>query len=239
MGCLFARLDGQRVQHLDRGRDNAGGDDVTDRVAGVFGAGKVSDERPYRLGLAEQANGDFGHDAQRAFRADDQGPQVRPEGVQRIAAQGDDAAVWADERQPEDVIGGKAVLQAVSTAGVLRDVAANRAHDLAGWVRREVEVILPHGSGDAGVGDPRLHDRALIVDIHAQDAPHARQADDDAMCDRECSPRQAGAGATGNEGDALTGTHPHHGGDLFSRGGQHDQGRHYPEPGQTIALVGA
>ncbi len=98
-----------------------------------------------------------------AFRADDHAAQIRPDLVQRVAAQGHHAAVGAHHREPEDMVGGEAVLQAVRAARVLRHVTPDRADDLARRVGSVVQVVGGHGGGDAEVGHPRLDDRALVL----------------------------------------------------------------------------
>ena len=139
-GRLLARLDRQRVEHLDGGRDDACRDDVADRVARLFGVGEVGDQRADRLGLAQQPHGDFGDDADGALRPDDHRAQIRPDLIQRVAAQGDHAPVGAHHREPEDMVGGEAILQAVRAARVLRHVSPDRADHLARRVRRVIQV---------------------------------------------------------------------------------------------------
>ena len=53
--------------------------------------------------------------------------------------------VREDDLQTGHVVGSEAVLKAMGPAGVLRDVAADGAHNLAGGVRR-IEVSRGHGA---------------------------------------------------------------------------------------------
>ena len=204
----------------------------------MFGVWEVGNERSHHLGLAEQPHGDLGDDAQRAFRADHERAQVRAHGVQRVAAEGDDAAIGADKGEREHVVGGESVLEAMRSTGVLRDVPADGADDLARRVRREVEVVLRHGGRDAGVGDTGLYDRALVLDIDGEELTHPLQADHDAVGHGQGAAGQPSAGSAGDERDSLPGTHPHDGGDLFGRLRQYHQRRHNPETGQAVAFVG-
>src|SRR6266498_1562742 len=89
-GGPLARLDREGVEHLHRGRDDAGRDDVADGVARVPGGGEVRDQGANGLRPAQQPHRHLGDDAERPLRADDQGAQVGPDGVQRVAAEGED-----------------------------------------------------------------------------------------------------------------------------------------------------
>ena len=84
--------------------------------------------------------------------------EVRPVGVERLAAELDDLAVRQDEREPGDVVRGEPVLQAVRAAGVLGDVAADRAHLLARGVGRVEEAVRGDGARHVEVRDARLDD---------------------------------------------------------------------------------
>ena len=238
-GRLLTRFDRQRVEHLDGGRDDAGRDDVADRVARLLGVGEVGDQRADRLGLAQQPHGDLGDDADGAFRADDQGAQVRPDLVQRVAAQGDHAAVGAHHREPEDMVCGEAILQAVRAARVLRHVAPDSADDLARRVGSVVQLVGGRRGGDAEVGHARLDDRALVLRVDGEDLPHPGQPDDDPVGDGQRTAGQAGTRTAGDKRNPFPGADPHHRRDLLGARRQHNQRRNHPEAGQPVAFIGA
>ena len=77
--------------------------------------------------------------AERALRADERAEQVVAGRVDLLAAERDDLAVGEHDLQAGDVVRREAVLEAVRAAGVLGDVAADRADDLRRRVGR-VEV---------------------------------------------------------------------------------------------------
>ena len=89
----------------------------------------------------------LGGDAERALRADERAEQVVAGRVRRPAAQPDQLAVRRDDLRAGHVVGGEAVLEAVRAAGVLRDVAADRADLLAGRVGRVVVAVRARRPG--------------------------------------------------------------------------------------------
>jgi hypothetical protein len=58
-----------------------------------------------------------------------------------LAADAQDLAVDQHQFDAEHVVGGQAVFEAVHAAGILRDVAADRAGDLRGRIGRVVEAL--------------------------------------------------------------------------------------------------
>ena len=68
--------------------------------------------------------------------------QVVALGVEMLAAEPDHLAVDQHHLDAEHVVGGQAVFQAMHAAGILRDVAADRAGDLRGRIGRVVEALV-------------------------------------------------------------------------------------------------
>ena len=106
---------------------------VGDRAAGVLHVLVEGDERAPRGRVRDDAQRDLGGDAERALGADERAEQVVAGSVDALAA----AQVArrrrraARPRSAGHVVGREAVLEAVRAAGVLGDVAADRADDLA------------------------------------------------------------------------------------------------------------
>ena len=110
-----------------------------------------------------------------------------------------DLAVGQHGLDAEHVVHGEAVLEAVRAAGVLGDVAADRADLLA---RRIGRVVVAEGrdlTRDLEVGHAGFHRDALVGDVDLEDAIEARQRDDDAARDRQRAARQARPVAARNE----------------------------------------
>ena len=189
--------------------------------------------------LAQQAHGHFGDDAEQALGAGHQAQQVVAAGVEMLAAQPHHLAVHQHHLDAEQVVGGQAVFQAVHAAGILRDVAADRAGDLRAGIGRVVEALVLDRLGDAEVGDAGLHPGAAVgvVDLeHPVELGHAEQ---DRVADRHRAARQRGAGAARHDLDLMVLAVAQDGGDLLDRLGQHDDQRHLAVGRQRVAFVGA
>ena len=112
-------------------------------------------DRPLRR--RPQRQGRLGDDAEGALRADEQpGQVVAGDALDRAPAGAQHPPVGEDDLQAEHVVGGDAVLDAAQAAGVLREVAADRAPVVAGGVRR----IEQPGPGD-GVPQRLVHHARL------------------------------------------------------------------------------
>src|SRR2546428_52756 len=77
------------------------------------------------LGGVEQAHRDGGDETERPLASHRGARQVVAGPVHGLAAEADELAATRDHLQPQDVVGGDAVLQAVRSPGVGRDVAAD------------------------------------------------------------------------------------------------------------------
>ena len=151
------------------------------------------------LGDAHDAQHDLGHDAERPLAADHHAEQVVAPGVANRPSEPSDPAVRGDERRPEDVVRGEPVFQAVRSAGVLGDVAA----DGADLLRRRIGCVevaeRPHRLAHVEIGDPRLHRDLVVVEVDVEDRSHPAEADDDAVGDRKRSTGQSGPRAARDE----------------------------------------
>ena len=137
----FGRLDGQPVHHLDRRRDDAFGDDLGHRGAGVGGGIERRQNGPDRFGHAQNPERHLRHHRQRAFGAHERAHQIEARRIERGAAQMHHLAVRQDGFDAHHVMDGESVLQAVRAAGVLRDVAADRTDQLARRIGRVVIAV--------------------------------------------------------------------------------------------------
>jgi hypothetical protein len=234
----LGRLDRQRVHHLDRRRHDPRGDDRRRGGTGVVGGGEPGQQRAHLLGVADQPDGDRRGHAQRALGADHRAQQVVARAVGGQPAQLDHVAVRRDQLGAEHVVGGEAVLQAVRAAGVLREVAADRADLLAGGVRRVVVAVRRRGPRHVEVDHPRLHDRALVVAAYLPDRPHPRGHDEHPVGPRQRPSGQPGAGAPRHERQPVLGARADHGGELLGGLGDHHQPGGHLVVGETVALVG-
>jgi aerobic-type carbon monoxide dehydrogenase small subunit (CoxS/CutS family) len=124
--------------------------------------------------------------AERAFRSDEQAEQIGP-GVSTARRRVHELAVGQHRLDAEHVVDGETVLEAVRAAGVLGDVAADRADLLA---RRIGRVVVPERrdlARDLEVGHARLDRDALVRDVDVQDTIER----DSAMTSRRARQRAA------------------------------------------------
>ena len=177
-------------------------------------------------------------DAERALRADERPEQVIAGVVELLAAERDDLAVGEHDLQARDVVRREAVLEAVRAAGVLGDVAADRADDLRRRVGR-VEVRRPDGGGDLDVRDAGLHDDALVGQVDLEQRAHPRQRDQDPVLDRQRAARQARSRAARDPRHARVGARAHDVADLGGARRQHDRAGRRLVLQQPVGLVRA
>jgi len=136
------------------------------------------------------------------------------------------------------VVGGEAVFQAVRPAGVLGDVARDRAHLLRRRIRCVEVAQRPHRFADLEIGHPRLHGDLVVFEVDGEDRSHPAEADDHAIGNREGSAGQSRAGAACDERHPCLGACPDGLGHLRGGERQHDRGRRDAPPGEAVACVG-
>jgi hypothetical protein len=188
-------LDGEPVHHFQTGGNDAGGNNVADRGAGVGDVIEACQHHLRPLRARQQLDRDFGDHRQHAFRAGQQSQQVVTRRIERIIADLEQFAGDGPGAQLEDVVHGEAVFQTVHAAGVLRHVAADRAGDLRGGVGRVIEIVLCDGFGNRQVANPGLDHCGARQRIDVLDAVEFGQNQQNRAVDRQCARGKSGAGA--------------------------------------------
>jgi hypothetical protein len=185
---LLGRLDRERVHHLHGGGHDPRTDDVADDVTGRPDRGEVGEQRPHRLRGAQQPHDDLRRDP--SVPSDPRntprrsGPACSPVSEPRRHHR----PVGQHDLELQHVVRGEPVLEAVRAAGVLRDVAADRADLLAARVGRVVEPVRRGRGGDLQVRDAGLDGRAAVDRVDLQDPLEPGQGDDDAVRDGQRPP---------------------------------------------------
>ena len=197
----FGGLDGQRIHHLDGRRDDARADDLGDRGAAAH---RSVERRQQRLHRSRACAGcrtiDLRDDRQRAFGCRRAGPAGRVRAHRRSGLpMCTSSPSGSTASTAEHVVHGEAVLQAVRAAGVLGDVAADRADLLARGIGRVVVTERRHLPGDLEVGHAGFDGHAAVGDVDVEHAIQPRQRDDDAAGHRQRSARQARSRARAHE----------------------------------------
>ena len=126
----------------------------------------------------------------------------------------------------------------MDAAGILRDIAADRAGDLRGRIWRVIKATRLHSAGDRKIGDARFGDDAAILVIDVENPVHAAQTHQDRIGQRQGAAGERGARAARHDGDALLRRELQHGGDFVLGSGKNAGQRLLAIGGQRIAVEG-
>ena len=201
--------------------------------------GKTDEERARARRLRQNAHRDLGHHAEHALGADRHAEQVIARAVEMLAAKSQDFTLDRNQLNSDDIVGRHAVFQAMDTAGILSDVAADGAGDLAGRVGRVIEAEALYRVRDAEIGHPRLGDDAAIGDVDLADAVELAHAKQDAVRERQGAARQRGSGASRHDFHAVGRAIAQDLHDLGSLVGEHGDHWRLAVGGEPVAFEGA
>ena len=194
---------------------------------------------PRALGRMQDTNGRLRDDAELAFRAGDEAEQIVSRAVEMIAAERHDGAVEQHDGDAEQVVGGDAVFQAMRATGIHRDVARDRAGELARWIWRVEKALIGDRLADAQVGDARLDPNQAVREIDLEHPVHLGDAEHDGIRLWNSAAGERGAGAARHHLDAVVMAEAQDGRDLGGRRGQNHRQRHLAIGGQPVGLEGA
>jgi len=122
-------------------------------------------------------------------------------------------------------------------AGVIGDVAADRARLLARRIGRVVVALRPDRPREVQVHQTRLDDGDLVVVVHLEDPVHPHEGDDDAPLRRQAPARQPGPRATGHERERLPVGEPDDRGDVLRGAREDDEVGEGAEEREAVGLV--
>src|SRR5439155_9796692 len=131
----------------------------------------------------------------------------------------------------------EAVLEAVRAAGVLGDVAADRADLLRGGIRRVVEARVRNGARHVEIRDARLDDDLRALDVDLEDAGQPGERDDDPLGDGKRAAGEPGARAARDERNAVSVAGANRRLDVGRRLREHDERGLDAVASQSVALV--
>ena len=151
LGEILDAADRHAVEELERAGDDFRGNDRRHGARGVFHPVVARQHGPPRGGAGEKFQEDLGDDAQRAFRADEEVlHRVAGDVLDAGVAEAGDEAVGQHDFEPHHVVAGHAVFQPAQAAGVLGDVAADRADAHRAGIGRIEQAVLARGGVDVG-----------------------------------------------------------------------------------------
>ena len=131
--------------------------------------------------LAQDPYCDFGDDSEQALRAHEQTEQIVVSAVEILTPEPHDLPFGRDELDAQNVVRGESVLEAMHAARVLRDIATDRAGDLARRIRSVVEAAVGDGLRQGEVTHAGLRDDTAIVEVDVEDAVELSHPDDDGI----------------------------------------------------------
>ena len=219
---IFDDAKGPAVEHFASGRRDAAGGNVGHGFARVVDGFENGEKRFDGFGFAGKFYGDFGDESERAFGANEEAGEIVGARIALLAADADNFAGGEHEFERGDVIGGDSVGERVRAAGIFGDVTADGGRFLAGGIGSEVEPGMLDGACDVEIYDARLDDGALIVEIEFEDAIHTGENKHESARTGERATREAGAGTTAEDWDAVLRGDANDLGDFGGRRGKND-----------------
>jgi hypothetical protein len=179
----------------------------------------------------------LGDDGERAFGADHEPREIvagrafrrRLAGAECFAAAGDGA-------KREYVVARRAVLHRARSAGVARDVAADRAVRRRRRIGRPEQAMRLQRGLQIGVQHAGLDDCGTVRGIDREDRVHALERCDDTTCDRHGRASRVGAASARDERRAIRETRRDKRDDILVRRRKHDRVRHRLAPRIVVAV---
>src|SRR5438094_8882444 len=125
-----------------------------------------------------------------------------------------------NDPRAKGVVHGEAVLEAMGTTRILRDVPADGTDALRRGVRRVVVTLGPNPFADVEIDHARLHTHPAVLEIDLQNAAHPRHSDENAAWHRKRSAGQAGSCAAGDNRKTRLARDPDDLGDFLGGSGE-------------------
>src|SRR5262249_46320328 len=210
--------------------------DVDDGARRRLGALEDGEQRAHGLARAHEADYRFSNDAHGSFGADENAGEIVSRRIRHAAAEPNDLAAGEHDLDPEYVIDGDAVGERVRAAGIVRDVAADRARRLAARIGRVEKPVLGDRLRDFQIDDAGLDDGDAIFEIDFEDAVEARERQDDAAFGRHRAAGEAGSRAARHDRHAGFARGAHDRRDFRPACGDDDDLRHRLED-RAVLLV--
>ena len=206
----------------------------------------ASSIRSYSASIVRRAGGrgtslqqHLGDDAERALGADEQVlHRVAGDVLDARAAEARDPPVRQHDLERHHVVARDAVLQPAQAAGVLGDVAADRADPHRAGIRRIEQAVPRGGFVDREGHDARLRPHREVAWIDVDDRVHLRETEDEAARSGHAPSAQAGTGTTRHDRQGTRGGELHASGDLVRRPRKNDGAWYLPQCRRPVEAVG-
>ncbi len=193
MNISFDGAERPAIEHFARRGNNSVSSDIHDAIGGVFERVVDSQERAHVFGESQKPDGNFRDQREGSFGADHKAGQIVARRFHGSPADVHNFAIGQDQLEAGHVVGSDTIGECVRPAGILRDIAADRAGFLTGRIGREIQTIFLRCARKVEIYDSRFDYGTLIFRVDLQDVVHARECEDDAAL-----PGQRSAGETGS-----------------------------------------
>lgn len=166
-----------------------------------------------------------------------QGQQVRPCSIERLTTNGHQFTRTQHHFRRLDVMYCQTIFQAVHTAGVFRNVTANRAGDLRRRVRRIKKAQARDRLGNIEIGHPRLDNSRHCRLVNTEYPVELRQHEQHTLTVRHGTPGKAGACAPRDNGYTMPVTEGNNLLHFFNRRRYDNQPRQLALGRQSVSFV--
>ena len=200
-----------------RGRQDPRRDGPAHRCGRALDRTEGAQHRGDRGRVRGEPHRDACRDAHRAFGADEAAAQVVAGRVGLESAEHGHLSVREHDLDGEHVRARDARREAVRTAGVRGDVAADRARLLGRRIGGVVQPQVAHGAGEIEVQDAGLDPGDTRDRVDVEHAVHLRRDDHDRIAQRRRAAGQAGAAPARHERPSVLSRDAHRGRDLVGR----------------------
>src|SRR5258708_40212938 len=140
--CIgFDSLQDHLIHHLDSSRYEAGGDNLRNGVGGVIHGIEHRDHGFDGFRQMYHAHNNFGNDAQRSFRTNQQACEIIAGSVLRPASYLHDIAFGGDDFKPQYVVGSDTVDERMGATRIFAHVTADGAGTLAAGIGNVIEAL--------------------------------------------------------------------------------------------------
>ena len=190
MNEILRRPGRQLVHHFHARRDDARANDFRHTVAGLLAGRETRQHGAHGFRAAQNSNRHLANDPQESLGAGQQPQHIVATGIQMLTAESHDLALDGHQFDAQHIISGQTVFQAMNAAGILGDIAADGAGDLARRIGRIVETLVLDRVGDAQVGDTGLRHDTAVVEIDFQNTVEFCHRQQHAIGQRKGAARQ-------------------------------------------------
>ncbi len=232
MDVILDRANRPAVHHFARGRRDAARGNLDNGLRCVIHGFVDREQRFRRLRQPRELYSNFGDKRESPLGTNEKPGEIVAGRIKRGAAKMNELAARQYNLEREYMIRRHTISQRVRPAGILGDIAADRASLLARRIGREMQPKMLNGKAQIRIHQAGLHTRALIFRIHFENAIHSRERSDDPAAPRDRTAGEPSAGASAHQRRFVLLGQPHDPDHVRRRARKHDaiRPRHLDRP---------